>query len=99
MIRDMKDLKMSEVRAKLFANGFKESFIYSIIETTIDGNRFMVTLDPSQPNRVITLRADRAEGVIVTGLVGKFIGGRGPMNRFSFNSPEQLIKKLKAIML
>ena len=95
----MKDLKMSEVRAQLFANGFKESFMVHILEITIDGNRFMVELDPKQPNRVMILRADRAESIMVTGLVGNFVGGKGPMNRFSFNSPEQLIKKLKAIKL
>lgn len=95
----MKDLKMSEVRAQLFANGFKESFVVYILEITIDGNRFMVELDPKQPNRVMTLRADRSESIMVTGLIGNFIGGKGPMNRFSFNSPEHLIKKLKAIKL
>jgi hypothetical protein len=95
----MKNLKMSDVREQLFKAGFKKSFMVHILEITIDGNRFMVTLDPKQPNRVMTLRADRAESIMVTGLIGNFIGGRGPMNRFSFDSPEQLIKKLKAIKL
>ena len=95
----MKNLKMSEVREQLFKVGFKESFVVYISEITIDGNRFMIELDPKQPNRVQTLRVDRSESIIVTGLIGDFIGGRGPMNRFSFNSPEHLIKKLKAIKL
>ena len=95
----MKDLTIREVREQLFEAGFKESFVVYILEITIDGNRFMINLDLVRPNRVMTLRVDRSESIMVTGLIGNFIGGRGPMNRFSFNSPEHLIKKLKAIKL
>ena len=95
----MKDMTIREVREQLFKAGFKESFVVYILEITIDGNRFMINLDPVKPNRVITLRADRSESIMVTGLIGQFVGGKGPMNRFSFNSPDQLIKKLKAIKL
>jgi hypothetical protein len=95
----MKDMTIREVREQLFKAGFKESFVVYILEITIDGNRFMIDLDPVKPNRVTTLRVDRADSIMVTGLIGNFIGGKGPMNRFSFNSPEQLIKKLKAINL
>ncbi len=95
----MKELKMSEVREQLFKAGFKESFVVYILEITIDGNRFMIELDPTKPNRVMTLRVDTADIIMVTGLIGEFISGKGLMNRFSFNSPEQLIKKLKAIDL
>ncbi len=95
----MKELKMSEVREQLFKAGFKQSFVVYMLEITIDGNRFMINLDPAKPNRVTTLRVDRADSIMVTGLIGNFIGGKGLMNRFSFNSPEQLIKKLKAIDL
>ena len=91
-------MAIREVREQLFKAGFKESFVVYILEITIDGNRFMINLDPRQPNRVITLRVDRSESII-TGLIGQFIGGKGSMNRFSFNSPEHLIKKLKAIKL
>jgi hypothetical protein len=95
----MKDLKMREVKEKLFAAGFKESYMVHISEITIDGIRFLVELDPAKPNRVMTLRADQPGSIMVTGLIGDFIGGKGLMKRFSFNSPEQLIKKLKAIKL
>ena len=95
----MKDMAIREVREQLFKAGFKESFVVYILEITIDGNRFMINLDPVKPNRVITLRVDRSESIMVTGLIGQFIGGKGPMNRFSFDSPDQLIKKLKAIKL
>ena len=91
-------MTIREVREQLIKAGFKESFVVYILEITIDGNRFMINLDPRQPNRVITLRVDRSESII-TGLIGQFIGGKGSMNRFSFNSPEHLIKKLKAIKL
>ncbi len=95
----MKELKMSEVREQLFTVGFKQSFVHDIIETTIGDTRFMITLDPKQPNRVQTLRVDKADSVMTYGLIGNFIGGKGSMNRFSFNSPEHLIKRLKVIKL
>ena len=95
----MKDMTIREVREQLIAAGFKESFVVYILEITIDGNRFMINLDPVKPNRVMTLRVDRSESIMVTGLIGQVAGFKGPMNRFSFNSPEQLIKKLKAIKL
>jgi hypothetical protein len=95
----MKDLKMSEVKEQLFAAGFKTSFVVYLLEITIDDTRFIIELNGQKPNQVRTLRSDHPNSILVTGLIGDFIGGNGPLNRFSFNSPEQLIKKLKAIKL
>ena len=89
---------MKEVKESLIAAGFIKSGLYPWFEyTREDGVLFQVYLDPKKPNRVDCLRGCHRGTIMSDGIIGNFVGGKGRLKRFSFNSPEKLIAKLNSI--
>ena len=97
----MKDLTLAQVKEQLLQSGFAGSYPfndYTMMQyTTAEGIKFHICLDVKKPNRVDCLRACKPGKIMADGLVGNFVSGPGRMKRFSFDSAEQLIKKIEAI--
>lgn len=99
----MKDLTLAQVKDQLLQSGFTGSYPYNDYTmaqyTSAEGIKFLINLDAEKPNRVDCLRACKPGIIMADGIIGKFVSGTGRMKRFSFDSAEQLIKKIEAIKI
>ena len=97
----MKNLTLAQVKEQLLQSGFAGSYPYNdytmVQYTSAEGIKFHIYLDVKKPNRVDSLRACKPDRIMADGIIGKFVSGTGRMKRFSFDSAEQLIKKIEAI--
>ena len=97
----MRNMTLAQVKEQLLQSGFTGPYPfndYTMVQyTSAEGVKFQIYLDTKKPNRVDCLRICKPGHVLGFAIIGNFVGGNGRMNRFSFDSAEQLIKKIEAI--